>query len=478
MQIRKRRFFGYAIIAAALIAVAVVDLRLESSSIPGYAPERSFVCAASDDFPLFYSAWGRCDFVTAASLEISAQISELPRLVRLELGIRPTPLRWRVWLGKKLLISAGDDGVGLCFRPGIVFRAAECALKVFGRVEEMDGLRRYGRAYYAWRDGFVVASVSPEYVKASLVAPVPKIDAASGRNEFRFAFRGADGELRIHARDGLPAEGWIQTPIKPGGKSLTASDSWAEAPLAAISASSIDDVVVLLGLARDAIALGLKWSMDEGARARVFDFAAQIEALASSRFDATRLADDWSASIAECSFALLDIDAESATPVPELGLILRSGSPVFGEHPFAAALGAENGIPHEWGGKSGVAIPWIGEKLLLCLAVRDRDWLFATQEPLMARMIASKTPESNVAADAALEIDWKKAGRCAEKLSMKFADSELLPGMNAKDLERDWLPFVRAAARLGSVRLEGRAHDKRLEFKGYLALNPALEEKR
>ena len=125
MLTRLRRWRTLIVAALPILLLAGLDAWLKATPDPGYCPEGALLAAAADDFPSFYAALGACDSSEAASSEVRAQISEMSRRIRIETGIRPTPLRWRVWLGNKFLAAYSDDGMGFCVHPGLLLRIVE-----------------------------------------------------------------------------------------------------------------------------------------------------------------------------------------------------------------------------------------------------------------------------------------------------------------------------------------------------------------
>ena len=467
LKLLRRRAF---IVAAILFAIlAGLDAWLKATPDPGYCPENAFCTLAADDFPSFYAALWSCDLSEAVSPEIHGPLADVSRGIRLGTGIRPTPIRWRVWLGSKFVAAYSEDGSGICVHPGLLLRLADVYRRVVQRVPEEEGVRRFGSLFYGWRDGFVVVSASRSYVQSSLAAPAPVLEPSRGRDEMRITWPGSEGVLRIRARDGLPAEGWFRGSLTQRTSPLTLAGAWPRPPLFAISASRWTDLKTLIVEAGNALQFAARGILDEETRGQVFAAGTQLAGYTSAQFRSDRLAKGWDLSADECAAALWDLDTDETTPVPELAFVFRGEGPAFGAHPLDKALPREDAIPHEWEGRPGIVIPWLGEKLMLCLAGRDRDWLLTTREPLMAELIGAQAAGPPIYADAALTLDWSKAGRCAATLVQKASDLELIPRMNRKDVEREWMPYVRAATRLGSLHLYGTARDGRVVFKGLLA---------
>ncbi len=125
-------------------------------------------------------------------------------------------------------------------------------------------------------------------------------------------------------------------------------------------------------------------------------------------------------------------------------------------------------VPYEWNGQPGLVVPWLGEKMALCLGRDGPNWLAATQEPRMSALVGRLDAGRPVTADMSVEVNWRKAGACAEALIRQAAAAELISRMDLNDVETQLVPWARALGRLGRLRLEFRSKGDRLAFEGFL----------
>jgi hypothetical protein len=470
MLTRLRRWRALILAAIVLLLLGSIDALLKTTAEPGYCPENPLWTLAIDDFPGFYAALGTCDSSKAAIPELRKPLADVARGIRLATGIRPTPLRCRVWFGNKLLAAYTEEGIGFCVHPGLLTRLVYLYCHLIARTPTEEGVSRFGSFCYGWREGFLIVSPSSSYVRASLMAAKPSVESPEGRREMRLAWAGSKGALRVRPEDGLPVDGWIQGQLAPRrADGLSLSESWPAPPLMSVVVSRWSDLKILAGLARVGLEYASQRLLDEETRQQILSMAAEGVEYLSTQIDTDALPKDWDRSVDECALALWDIDTGETIPVPELALVLHSAEPAFGPHPFEKVLAADNGIPHEWDGRPGIVIPWMGEKLMLCLATRDQDRLLTTQEPLMAELIGAEITGRPREADAALALNWAKAGHCAGALLARAADLELVPRMNRKDVEIEWMPYIRAASHLGTLDLQATSRDGRIVFQGFLA---------
>ena len=151
--------------------------------------------------------------------------------VRKATGVRPTPLRWDVWMGPRFVWSRWNGTQGMCAHPGLLLRAVHAWRSLWGARPDAEGVYACAGQYYAWRDGFLLVSPSPEYVKAALDSPL--VDQLHEGNDTSLLVQWNDGDLRVH-RTGLPVEGTLnqalQSRANPRGWQTPAHDAlltWA-----------------------------------------------------------------------------------------------------------------------------------------------------------------------------------------------------------------------------------------------------------
>ena len=454
--------------AAALVLLVWIDAQVKRAPIPGYCPENTAWVAAAEDFGRFYEGLQHCDAASALSDHAPHGLFDYELAVGEATGIRPTPLRWRVWMGNAFLAGASPEGVGFCTRPGVLLRAADALRRRLVRPVYGGSVFTLGRLFYGWRNGFLIVSQSHRYVTASLDADAPEVAGSRGRDELRVhAMHDRRAVVRIRAADGLPISGWVTGTVSKCKAPLSLPDAWPEAPLMSVSASRWADLARLPQLIHSAAAPGHVWPR----------WLERVVETASEQWGVDRLPEDWDALVRECSLAVMDVDTEEVTPVPEVGVVMRGEGSARGPHPLEA-LGPEGQtIPYEWNGQPGLLAPWLGEKLTVCLGSYDRDWLVTSQEPVMNDLIGSLRPAHPVEADVVVRVNWQKLAATAGVLVRKAADFELIPRMNAQDAQERLIPFVEAASELGSARLEGHCRGDRIAFRGFLArLRPRPEE--
>ena len=447
-SLRRWRALGCALVL--IVAVAWIDTRLKASPLDGYCPDDVRCVVAGEDFPAFYGGLQRIDAAKGVADELRRPLAAAELAVRKATGIRPTPRRWRAWLGGLFLAGWRGSDSGVCVRPGVLMRVADLLLR--NPVE--DGVRVFGADYfYGWRDGFLIVSASRAYVADALKASVRVVEPSEARDDLRFQWeRPPSGVFHVLARDGLPVSGWIAGNASHRTTPLTAAAAWPETPMLAVTSSKWADVWTLW-------TGWTKWT--ELLQEWAGGFCAP--------WNSASLPDGWDASVDECAFAVLDLDTQETVPVPEVAMILRAKAPAQVRHPLEPLFAPDSLMPYEWNGQPGFMAAGIGEKLVPCLCRVGSDWMFASREPLMAQLAGHLRPAEPLDADIAIRLDWAKLAKCGEVMLRKAAVLELVPRMNVKDVDAVLMPYVRAAGQLGSLEFDAHAQGGRIGFDGRLA---------
>jgi len=427
----------------------------------GYCPSSARWTAAAADFGWTCGALQQSDAGARVADELSEQVAACRLAVRKMTGIRPTALRWRVWMGHRLLAAVSDEGVGVCVRHGLLMRAASAVHRLVGERGGSAGIRVHAGMSYAWREGF-------EYVAASLSSdPIKLAGAGDG---LRVQWHGErPWLLRLLPRDGWPVSGWISGTIARRDTPLSLPEAWPDAPIVSVTASHCTGLAYVLSSTGAALSNILADAVREGRRFNDLSSAVRLLEEKALRWPLAPLADGWDTPVDECSLALLDLDTSETLPVPELALVMRCAEPVTGDHPLMPWAFGDTAIDYEWDARPGVLAPWVGEKLTLCLGRSGNDWLTASQEPVMAALNGRLKEAPSVDADAAARVDWASLTECAEDLLRTGVALELVPRMDVAGLEERVLPFVRAMGALGRLEIEVRDEGGRLAFEGFLA---------
>ncbi|HUW60692.1 MAG TPA: hypothetical protein VMZ06_06765 [Candidatus Bathyarchaeia archaeon] len=472
MRKRIRGWRGW-LAAVALLAALLVNMFLMFfRSDVVYCPHDAQWIISSEDFPAFYRNLLKTDLAKAVNDEAPEHYAAWQLAVRQDTGIRPTPLRWRVWLGRRLFAAVSENGWGACVRPGMLLRVAD-TLRGVGHWR--PAVRQFGPYYYAWRGGALIFSCSEKYVLNALRAQPCDSPLGGPFSDELWVYetQAARFALRIRPSRHIHVSGWLEGGQLAARQSPLGLDSPPEdAAIAWAAASTPKDLRVL--------AEAVWRALDRHARVSVRPWFQALKDLAQkavSSWSLDALSPNWDQQLTECSLLLFDVDDSEPLPVPEIGLVLRSNKVAGGSHPLESITNSGPRLPYEWDGHPGIVAPRAGEKAAICLTSSGADWLAASQEPAMARLIAilqQPTQQCQVdKSNAVVAVNWTKAAARAQPLARKAAALELFSGLNSTDLEKRVAPLLRALARQGCAHLHWRQNDGRLEFSGALTGGPA-----
>ena len=423
------------VLLGALVLVVVlgsIDARMKrppsGAGREGHSPGSARWTAAASDFGWVCGAFEHSDAGVRVAEELSKQVAACRLAVRKTTGIRPTAMRWRVWMGHQLLAAVSAEGVGACVRPGLLMRAASGVHRLVGEGGSPDGIRTYAGMFYAWRGGFLIFSPSREYVAASLSSEPLTLAYAQAGDGLRVQRHGERPWLvRLLPRDGWPVSGWMGGSVVRRTTPLSAPDAWPDVPIVSVSASRCSGLAAILSSAGAALGDVLTDAVDEGLPIVDLNEAARLLDAVAWPWSLDPLPEAWDAAVDECSLALVGLDTDETIPVPEVALVMRSAGPAEGDHPLGAWASSDTAIDYEWDARPGVLAPWVGEKLTLCLGRCGNDWLAASQEPVMAVVNGRLRGAPSVAADAAVRVDWASLAECVEDLLRSGVELELVP---------------------------------------------------
>ncbi|MCC6487071.1 MAG: hypothetical protein IT364_06185 [Candidatus Hydrogenedentes bacterium] len=444
-----------------LVILVWLDQRtLAAAPVHGIRPQGAAWVLSTADFPGFWRRLAQGDVFQRMRKDWPRPQGAFELAMRLDTGVRPTPLRWRVWLGKRFTLAESQGEVGLCVFPGILLRTVDWSARIIGHQPDSDGIAIYGPYHYAWRDGFLIASRSRDYVMNCLVNGDAGPLRSGSDGELAFQWTGDhEGYMRTLPGPGLRVEGRVHMSLTDGEGPLSLTNAWPHSPVLSITARATDDLLSVAAVVQDAADSLPAWAAQE-----------QLLSTALSRWDTSLLPENWDAGVHHAAFALLDVSVEDTLPIPDAALVLRGGAASGATHPLAPLASGHASIPYEWEGQPGLYIPWLGEQLSPCLGRSGRDWIVTLNEPSMAALAGSLSPGPAETADVdlAVRMSWEKAGKAAQGIARSIAYNSLLPRMNAEETRRALPPKIDALSRLGALHINARAEGEWLSFDGNL----------
>ena len=403
-----------------LVAGCAIDSRLKSPSGEVYRPAAVDWTVTTPNLALFWSNAGMCDAVRRFALEWPP-LSAFELAVRKNTGIRPTPSRWRLWLGPTFSASGSKDEVGYCVHPGLLLHAAHRLLATLGTKPD-SGVFQYRTWHYAWRNGSLVFSDSADYVRAALDAPPVRLDPELRSGQVRLErFGDAPATLTLAAGKTVRVQGSLGIPVAARGKILAfAAPAGNEpTPLFEAAAPSPADLANLAHALDVALAPLAGWKAVSAA-IRPLLAPAPTEAPAAD------------AQPTSSSVLVFDLRTEGQAPLT-----------------LQAALST-----------AFLSDPANPSSAILRTSATD-----ATTSKLVAEGYATPEP---VEGDVVLRADWQRVGQAALAFMQAKAEAGELGEGGFEAIEKDYKAPLMALRQLGTVRLVGQAKEGKLEFSGDL----------
>jgi hypothetical protein len=452
--------------AIALLAIlggfALMDRRmLNSAPLYGVRPADAQWVLSTGDFPTFWREWERGDVFARIEEDWPRPQEDLELSIRLATGIRPTPVRWRLWLGERFTAAHSPEGLGCSVYPGLLLRTASTVAYLLGRRPDAAGIAEKNGIYYTWRDGFLIFSKDRSYVVACIENGVTSPLRSGSDESLALHWTGAhEGYMRMLGGPGVPVEGRLKIALNDGSRPVSVTNAWPDAPVASVTARTAADLQTLGAAADDALSAFSPWETTKS-----------VVREAIPLWGLQPLPEGWDEGIAQLGLALYGADTAGFVPIPDLSLVMREDAPVTGDHPFRALFEDQLAIDYEWQGEPGVYLPWLGETLSPCLGRFGHDYIATLNEPAMASLVGAlrSGPSDPPDVDLTLRVSWKPASDLAKQAISTFATGGLIPRMSAEEAQREITPMFDAIGELGTLWIDGKAlEDGWTEFNGYL----------
>lgn len=465
---------------AIVLLLGLLGIRFDASlkrsaTVAGYCPKTARCTAYTSDFGRLYQNVLRSSIAKTFREEVPKQLLDPDLWVRKNTGIRPTPLRWNVWMGPMVLASHGPDGAGFCIRPGLLLRAVD---RIVGKPADADGIHSFRSFFYAWREGFLIVSSSRQYVLSSLNTPPSPIPREIAPGDIQVSTdRGANMGFRLSLADELSIEGVVDCSdaskvsprVSARRRPLTLPDFSTAPAMFSISASTFRDVRELSTVFSSAASGLLGKRHDSPFLARLSGLRQNCADLLNAQARLYALPRGWDSRMDEVRLDLVDIDTENTTPIPVGALMMRTRDEDPGPNPFAQVVDLKRAVPYEWDGNPGLILPWLGEDLSICLGRKGSDWLVTTRQPLMAVLTGSaRQIETTLDADACIFVDWERLAKKSSEVALLLARNQLILRMNEEDARQNVLPFLNALARMGTLHVIVHQKTDIIRFEGVL----------
>jgi hypothetical protein len=451
----------------ALIAAWAVDAHLKGGDQAGYVPENVQWVAYSLRFGNVLGGVMRTPAFRNFNKQWPMPYNEACVYVRLTTGVRPTPIRWNTWLGKKGIVFGTEKGVGWCVRPGLLLRAADGLNRLFN-TPAAPGVFRYGPYFYSWRDGFLLFSTTQDIVKAAATGKEYKCPKTLGRSDLYAEWLGGHkGYIVLTAQANLPVRGELMLPqrLADSWKSEpVASIPWFKPPLLELSSNDCSTVCLASGMLRDCFGVFPEWC---GLGGLVPDPCAW--GAAAKRDSGVSNTTDFAA----CGLALFEPSAgkpeatESKAPVPAMRFRFPK-DPFYGDG--APIPGLVDSIHLRSRNEVTSAPVATLDNLEMKAMVGAPFWYLSPSQALVDSLAVLAAPTNATDKPFQARVEWDRTGKVLEMYfrSLLEQDETL-----QEQIEGTAIPAMHALSGLGKLHLEGDPSDDHLSFHGELAVAKA-----
>lgn len=463
-MIRVRRILtGWRLFIIALVLFAALllanDYKAVSAPLRGFYPSDTTFLIATWDAPRAWREIEGSDVFMRMRKDWPRPHADLELAARLRTGVRPTPVRIRVWLGRRAVVALAPEGVGVTAYPGFFLRMGDRVRRILGHGPDADGISSFRSLHYAWRDGYLIASQSREFVVRALEdTDSPRLRA--DENALLTLQWAGEYEGFVHLRRGagLPINGQLRFAATDGTAPLTLPNAWPNHPAATLSCRDLRDAQKLWTVVASA-ATDLSWAREPLDTATALLRAWNIQ-----------VPPDWDSGAEQVSLALFGM-VDGAVPVPECAMAMRFADPAPDTASLTGLVPAFPSIAYTWNGAPGALFPLLGADLSPCVARTERDWLVATREPVMAAIAGGMAagPACRPDVDVAVRVSWEQLAAIAESVAPLAGEYELFPRIGKADVQARVTPKLNALSALGELSVDGVVRETTLSFTGYLA---------
>ncbi len=463
---RKRKIITgwrvFSLVVAALIAFSIYNARFVASApLRGFYPDSTTLALSSWDFPTAWRSVQTGPEFKRMREDWPSPFAPLELEARLKTGIRPTPSRWRLWLGNRAVFAIAPEGEGVTAYPGLLLRWGDAIRTKLGARPDTDGISQYGNNYYAWHNGYLVASPSRAYVLAALNNTNALKLVSNDSVLFTVQWAGEhEGHIHVAKGAGFPVSGEVKFAVRDGDLPLTLPQAWPGKPVGTISARDTGDLSRIAALLHEAAAD--VESMAHGLE--IVDTLANVWRIQSPRAG-------WNAGVDQVSIALFDMDTRAGVPIPSAAYTMRYADASPEANPFEGILDAAYSIPYVWDKNPGTMFPLVGMEFSPCIARSGREWTLATGEALMTELAGGMAdgPACAPNVDIALRVSWSEFARVADEVTLWLGENELLPRRNIDDVRGGIAAKLKAIGALGTLQIDGEARGDSVKFSGHLA---------
>lgn len=455
-----RRAFAVGV-AALIITLYLADQALKAADSAGFIPIEAQWHATSLDMP---AAWDRLEH--SRPFSIIAEGDPLPfraleEALHRRTGIRPTPMRWATWAGRRWTFAARDHEWVCSVRPGILLHAFHRA-RVWAEPATTEGIVPFADLQYAWREGYLLIGNSGGLLAETLAPATSRRVTDAPADGIRLTWQG-DAPVPAGWATVIPGPEWRIDAFLAGDFPPTATETVRldhlrhESAMLTVAAAEPGLLLALGSAARDAVLT------QPGARPWLEGADTIWDRWAFPALDAI-----WQQQVADTTIAIDLAFRRALVPQAQIAAAFHAQPGAPPDHPLAPWLSDLSPIPFEWSGQAGACGFVLGPSLAVCLAGQGFPWLAASSEVVMAEIADAANGHSRVTGPLHLVWDWERGALLTRQGLATAARNALTPESDPTTIEARWGTWFDAMARFGTARLAGTPADGGLRLAGAL----------
>jgi len=401
----------------------------------------------SENFPALWRTLRDGSTGAIVASELRRPLHNLELSVRLATGIRPTPLRWQLYLGGPVRLGADASGMAMCMRPGLIVRA-------FWPLFSASALP------HRWEGGYLLLASDAQRLdafQASRPAARPELPRLVPAFTVQFPQAG-DARFSVDAAPGLPFslelpwQGEMSPVLLPAVQRDAVFSIAAATP--ELAEFLLRGAASLLGREFPRIA-AFEGTMTDLARAYAWiQPGERLPGMAGPvRIDCPAVA------------------VPDVVPVPLMTWVAARDPDAPGEHPWLQGVPAGVArVPMVWGEVSGALLPVLGRDYTLCVARQGDFWLAASNESAMAALAGRSQEAGGPPGLLEASLDWQAAATMVNSVLQRLATLGVLPEAGPREYDQVYGGWVRVFQGLGRMEFSGApAGAGRLLISGHLA---------
>lgn len=439
MKIKCKKFLIFIFFLSFCITGFIFFL-IPEQGFRGYIIQDTNLSVYFPDFPSFWSSVKKQQISSSATKYLFEYLYEIELSFRKKWGIRPTPFRWYLWVGKPLLISWNEQGDYLVsIKPSRLFR-----LFLLPSWKVSNNIIYGGEYYYLWKGNELL--ISNKDTVLSQVVPFSNIPSNTNNNTAYIELgKNLKASFSIHAENNFYIEGKIASNKRTYDDIVSFSDFFNSNLSSALLYSPLIDILSDTSLKNTFSSLIPQKTLYPILIWLLSFKDTYLEKLYSQFIDKGLLN--------KSVFFYSGISDNFSNPIPVFGFWFPYESSDITQLFSELDLDLQYYL-HQWNSFEGYIVPIWNNALCLSLVYYNKGWIICSQEPLMAEITTLlHENKSDLKTNPILNINFAQVSEDIEKILLWCTKQELLNGINERDMSGLYSPWKQFFKEMGTLNL-------------------------